>query len=120
MRLLIALGFIVRKSRLTWTPGTSNVIGGMRASLALLRRVPWPGLSTGANASRRKYPLTRGLSYALNLPGAEIIYENASPLGQLSVVRSPEMPFRHAPGLSLNSPQSRRQSNSACSSTVIP
>ena len=36
------------------------------------------------------------------MPGAEVEVERSSPLGLLSVVRSPEIPFRHAPGLSLN------------------
>ena len=46
----------------------------------------------------------KGLSYALRAPGAEVVHESSSPLGLVAVVRSPEVPFRHAPGLSLNSP----------------
>lgn len=45
----------------------------------------------------------KGLSLALQAPGAEIVAERSSPLGLVSVVRSPTIPFRHAPGLSLNS-----------------
>ncbi|MFQ5774045.1 MAG: hypothetical protein ACE5GS_05980 [Kiloniellaceae bacterium] len=45
----------------------------------------------------------KGLSLALRAPGAEVVHESASPLGVVSVVRSPRIPFRHAPGLSLNS-----------------
>jgi spermidine synthase len=44
----------------------------------------------------------KGLSQALRVPGAEVEAERSSPLGLLSAVRSPEIPFRHAPGLSLN------------------
>jgi spermidine synthase len=44
----------------------------------------------------------KGLSQALRVPGAAVEVERSSPLGLLSVVRSPEIPFRHAPGLSLN------------------
>jgi spermidine synthase len=44
----------------------------------------------------------KGLSQALRVPGAETGVERSSPLGLLSAVRSPEIPFRHAPGLSLN------------------
>src|SRR5918995_176290 len=44
----------------------------------------------------------KGLSQALRVPGANIEVERSSPLGLLSAVRSPEIPFRHAPGLSLN------------------
>ena len=45
----------------------------------------------------------KGLRHALNVTGAELVEERSSPLGLLSLVRSPEVPFRHAPGLSLNS-----------------
>ncbi len=46
----------------------------------------------------------KGLSRALTVPGTEIIEQSSSPLGLITVVRSPRVPFRHAPGLSLNSP----------------
>jgi spermidine synthase len=45
----------------------------------------------------------KGLSMALQVPGTEVISEHSSPLGLLTVVRSDMIPFRHAPGLSLNS-----------------
>ena len=44
----------------------------------------------------------KGLSQALRMPGAAVEVERSSPLGLLSVVRSPQIPFRHAPGQSLN------------------
>lgn len=44
----------------------------------------------------------KGLPQALQLPGAAIETERSSPLGLLSAVRSPTIPFRHVPGLSLN------------------
>jgi spermidine synthase len=44
----------------------------------------------------------KGLRQALEVPGAVIEAERSSPLGLLSAVRSPEIPFRHVPGLSLN------------------
>ncbi|HEX6112366.1 MAG TPA: hypothetical protein VFZ10_08665 [Geminicoccaceae bacterium] len=44
----------------------------------------------------------KGLSQALRVPGTEVEVERSSPLGLLSAARSPEVPFRHAPGLSLN------------------
>src|SRR5262249_59380515 len=44
----------------------------------------------------------KGLAMALRVPGARIIEERSSPLGLISVVESPTIPFRHAPGLSLN------------------
>src|SRR5216684_4055355 len=44
----------------------------------------------------------KGLSQALLVPGTEVLGEESSPLGLLTIVRSPTIPFRHAPGLSLN------------------
>jgi spermidine synthase len=44
----------------------------------------------------------KGLNQALRVPGAAVEVERSSPLGLLSAVRSPQIPFRHAPGLSLN------------------
>ncbi|MDJ0945322.1 MAG: hypothetical protein QNJ30_17780 [Kiloniellales bacterium] len=47
----------------------------------------------------------KGLRMALDVPGTEVLTERSSPLGVLSVVRSPTIPFRHVPGLSLVNPQ---------------
>ncbi len=44
----------------------------------------------------------KGLSQALLVPGTEVLGEESSPLGLLTIVRSPTIPFRLAPGLSLN------------------
>ena len=44
----------------------------------------------------------KGLRQALQVPGAVVETERSSPLGLLSAVRSPQIPFRHVPGLSLN------------------
>lgn len=41
------------------------------------------------------------LSYALRVPQARVIDGRSSPLALLTVVESPAVPFRHAPGLSL-------------------
>jgi hypothetical protein len=43
----------------------------------------------------------KSLSRALLVPGSEVVAERSSPLGLLSVVRSPVVPLRYAPGLSL-------------------
>ena len=43
----------------------------------------------------------KGLSQALNIPDSRVIAERSSPLGRLSVIESPQVPLRHAPGLSL-------------------
>lgn len=46
------------------------------------------------------------LAKQLDAPGAEIIDRRSSPLGRLDVVASRQIPIRHAPGLSLQSPHS--------------
>ena len=46
----------------------------------------------------------KDLSQALQVSGAKIVAERSSPLGLVTVVESPAVPFRHAPGLSLNAP----------------
>jgi len=43
----------------------------------------------------------KGLSLALTLPETRVIAERSGPLGRLSVIASPSVPLRHAPGLSL-------------------
>lgn len=44
----------------------------------------------------------KALSKTLLLPQARVILERSSPLGWLAVVESPVIPFRYAPGMSLN------------------
>jgi spermidine synthase len=44
----------------------------------------------------------KDLSQTLNISGTRVIEERAGPLGQVTVVESTRIPFRHAPGMSLN------------------
>ena len=46
----------------------------------------------------------KGLSQTLRVLNVEQIDRRSSPLGLLTTVKSPAIPFRHAPGLSLNTP----------------
>ncbi len=46
----------------------------------------------------------KDLSQALQIGGARVVAERSSPLGLVTVVESPRVPFRHAPGLSLAAP----------------
>ena len=46
----------------------------------------------------------KGLSQTLRVLNVEQIDQRSSPLGLLTTVKSPTIPFRHAPGLSLNTP----------------
>ena len=47
------------------------------------------------------YSPYKSLAQTLNIKGATVIDQRASPLGHLSLVVNPQVPFRHAPGLSL-------------------
>jgi spermidine synthase len=47
----------------------------------------------------------KGLPKTLQISGTEVIEQRTSPFGLLTVVKSPQIPFRHAPGLSLASRQ---------------
>ncbi len=49
-----------------------------------------------------RYSEYKELTQALLVPGTEVVREESSPLGLLTVVRSPLIPFRYAPGLSLS------------------
>ena len=64
---------------------------------ALLLPFAVPGSWTAPRLSEFK-----GLSGALRVPEARRVAEVSSPLGLLTVVESPAVPFRHVPGLSLN------------------
>jgi spermidine synthase len=44
----------------------------------------------------------KGLEQSLQVMGTRILSEQSNPLGLLTVVESPTIPFRYAPGLSLN------------------
>lgn len=70
--------------------GTALLLGG------LLLPALWPDAWTALRISQFK-PLPQ----ALEAPGARVLTERSSPLGLLTVVESPRIPFRHAPGLSL-------------------
>jgi SAM-dependent methyltransferase len=46
----------------------------------------------------------KGLSQALRVTGAMQVDQRSGPLGLLTTVESPVVPFRHVPGMSLNTP----------------
>ena len=45
----------------------------------------------------------KALSEMLRMPGTHVVAERSGPLGLVTVVASPQVPLRHAPGLSLTS-----------------
>lgn len=67
--------------------------------LALAACLPFmvPEALTALRASEYKE-----LRQALRIAGARVLAEHDSPLGRITVVESADVPFRHAPGLSLN------------------
>ena len=69
-------------------------------ALAVILFAPWMSAALVPHLSDYK-----GLSRQLQISGSRILEERSSPLGLLSVVESPQVPLRHAPGLSLVSRQ---------------
>ena len=53
-----------------------------------------------------RYSEYKGLAQAEQVSGASVIASLSSPLGLLTVVENPKVPFRHAPGLSIAAPAS--------------
>jgi len=73
----------------------------------------WPAFALLLGAAMVLLPATdfslqvsefKGLSQTLKVLKVEQIDQRSSPLGLLTTVKSPAIPFRHAPGLSLNTP----------------
>ena len=61
-------------------------------------------LGLHADAIRLRASEYKELSQTLQIAGTRVVAERSSPLGVVTVVESPRVPFRHAPGLSLNAP----------------
>ncbi len=96
LRLVAALG--LGAAALALLPdGRYKIWAASLAAAALIVPIATPASWTALRLSPYK-----SLSMALQVPGAEVLGETSSPLGLLTVVRSPVVPFRHAPGLSLN------------------
>ncbi|MPZ31741.1 MAG: SAM-dependent methyltransferase [Rhodospirillales bacterium] len=100
LRLIAALGFIAAglvalDGRLAFWPALSA--GGAILALTVLVALPeaWFALRISDY---------KALPGALNVMGTKVLGERSGPLGLLSVVESPSVPFRYVPGLSLNAP----------------
>jgi hypothetical protein len=100
LRLLIALGLVAAGIA---ELGSEQGRRRRRALVLALSGLLVAGLIPASTFTPRLSEY-KGLSYALRAPGAETVHESSSPLGMITVVRSPQVPFRHAPGLSLKSP----------------
>ncbi|HUL11028.1 MAG TPA: SAM-dependent methyltransferase [Methylococcaceae bacterium] len=82
--------------------GLGGVPRQRAALLAAAAPILWVVLSLGG--AELKPVEYKGLAQTLQVIGASKLAERSSPLGLLTVVQSPTIPFRYAPGLSLNSP----------------
>ena len=100
LRLIAAMGFIATalvalNGRLVFWPALS--VGAVILAFTVAA-----GLPDGWFAPRiSEY---KGLPGALKVLGAKVLSERSGPLSLLSVVESPNVPFRYVPGLSLNAP----------------
>lgn len=92
---LASAGLILLSASGRWT---ARLAAGFGAA-SLLVAIWLPAGLTDPHPYVSQY---KGLQMALRVPDARIVEERSSPLGLLSVVASPTIPFRHAPGLSLN------------------
>jgi spermidine synthase len=100
LKVLIALGF--------GASGIAELDSGKRtrrgrALVLALCGIAVAALVPGA-ALKPRLSQYKDLSHALSVPGAEVVEQRFSPLGQITLVHSPQVPFRHGPGLSLGSP----------------
>jgi spermidine synthase len=96
LRIIGGLGFAA--AALAAWAGNARWSAVALGALMVISTVAWPASWLELHPSPYK-----GLSLALTAPGSRILTERSSPLGLLSVVESPVIPFRHAPGLSLAS-----------------
>ena len=108
---IVGLLFLIPAGEALRAVGLLGLPAAILAATGDRRNLPWIGAGAAAfamvivflpNSVFRITPSQyKGLNMALTLPGAEVIAERSSPLGMLSVVKSPSVPFRHAPGSGL-------------------
>ena len=99
-RVLLAIAsFALIAAGLAWPPPRRG-IGGVVLLAALV--LPWTIPESWLALHPSQY---KSLSHTLLMTGAHVKVEKHSPLGQVTVVESPRVPLRHAPGLSLTATQ---------------
>ncbi len=79
-----------------WRIGRRRIATGF--ALGMVAILALPGSWTTLHSSPYKE-----LAQTLQIAGARVVAEVSSPLGVVTAVESPKVPFRHAPGLSLMS-----------------
>jgi spermidine synthase len=111
--LIIGLLFMLRPLQalilLAFIALIASVIMGLNSAARkplIVAQIAWMlvllGLTFPAGRLELHMSEFKGLSQALQVVDSQVLAESSSPLGMLSVVESPRIPFRHAPGLSLN------------------
>jgi len=101
LRMVAALGPLAAALALAYRAGARwlwSATGLTAVALGLAIAVP-------ASWTDLRLSEFKSLSQMLLVPDTEIIARRSSPLGLVSVVRSPTIPFRHAPGVSLANTQ---------------
>ncbi len=108
---VVALLFVVPPSRALELIGLAAVLAGMVGlwELGLRSVAAWLLLALAGlifmalppGVSRLTISPYKSLSQTLQTKGTVVELQRSSPLGLLTVVASPEIPFRHAPGFSL-------------------
>ncbi|MDS4020773.1 MAG: SAM-dependent methyltransferase [Candidatus Competibacter sp.] len=93
LRLIAVLG-LTAGALAVWRGGRRRIAAGF--ALAAVAILALPASWTALQASPYKE-----LAQTLQVAGARVVAEASSPLGVVTVVESPTVPFRHAPGLSL-------------------
>ena len=83
-----------------WPPGRRRA-APRGAGLALVALAPLPVAAAGGRRLRCASEY-KELSQTLRVTGTRVLAERSSPLGLVTVVESPPVPLRHAPGLSLS------------------
>lgn len=100
LRILGAIGFCAAAMVLLSGAGAKARRGAALLGVcALLLPLAWPADWLSLKISEYK-----GLRMARRVPESRIISENFGPLGWIAVLKSPRIPLRYAPGLSLNCP----------------
>jgi len=95
LRVVAGLG-VTAASLAVWAGKRRQWAAGI-AALAVISAALWPSSWLELRPSPYK-----GMSIALTVPGARVLTERSNPIANITVVESPVIPFRHAPGLSLS------------------
>ena len=90
----IAVVGLAAGALVVWHRGPRRIVAGFALAALLILALPasWTALQSSPY---------KELAQTLQVAGARVVAETSSPLGVVTVVESPSVPFRHAPGLSL-------------------